>query len=342
MKQRNINLDVIRSVAVMYIMCIHFSEYAGFYNGILAGPTMYVGTIMRNCFIICVPMFLLITGYLQCKKNLTTSYFKGIGRILLIYGLSCIPIWLFRAFYYGETFTIGSLIKSYLGFEGYGWYIAMYIGLFCLIPFLNLIFNNLENKKQRQLLLLVLLFITGFPSLQDIIGFQIVPDFWVEFYPITYYFIGAYIREYANDIKFSATKLFFLYIASVVMVGTIIFGLSYNKFYYEANVFRDWANLLYVCTSTLLFLFLLKCDFSKMPNILKKFFQTTSRISLQLFLVSLVFDAYIYSIFNMYFVSFGDKLIRFFIPTTLVFTCSFVVALIIDFIYNCIQKISAR
>ena len=101
MKQRNINLDVIRSVAVMYIMCIHFSEYAGFYNGILAGPTMYVGTIMRNCFIICVPMFLLITGYLQCKKNLTTSYFKGIGRILLIYGLSCIPIWLFRAFYYG-------------------------------------------------------------------------------------------------------------------------------------------------------------------------------------------------------------------------------------------------
>lgn len=342
MRKRNLNLDVIRCVALLFVLCVHFFLHAGFYNYPLTGTDMFIGLTMRNIFTSCVPLFIMLTGYLMNKKTISIAYFKGIKKVVLLYLISCIPLWIFRIYYLGEPFSIKSIIKSVLSCDGYSWYVAMYLGLYLLIPFLNLIYNNLETKKHKQILILILSVLTAFPSVTNLVGFNVITDFWLDVYPITYYFIGAYLNEYADSINLSAWKLFLLYAATHLAGGTFSYVFANNRYYYESNVFTDWGNLLTTITTTVLFLGLLKCDFSKTPKFISASISFVSLISLQLYLVSLISDSIVYNIFNMYYVYFSEKLIRFLIPVLISFLISFVIATIVHFIYTFITKISAR
>ena len=98
----------------------------------------------------------------------------------------------YNTIYNGESFSIRHIIKSILNFDiGYSWYIKMYLGLFLLIPFINLIYNNLKNKKQKQVLILTMLVLTSFQGIFNI-KYNLIPDWWISIYPLTYYFIGCY------------------------------------------------------------------------------------------------------------------------------------------------------
>lgn len=342
MAKRNINLDIIRSVALLYILCVHFFMQAGYYSTVIAGPALYLGTVLRNTFSACVPLFIILSGYLMNKKTISKKYYMGLSKVLILYGLSCIPIWIFRGAYLGESFTFGSIIKSLLSYELYAWYVALYVGLYLLIPFFNLIYNNLADKKQKTLLILILVFLTALPSITNIFGFNLIPVFWEEMYPVTYYFIGAYLCEYKDEIKLSALASFVLYILVLLAGGSFVYFFVQNKFFYDVGLFVDWGNILNTTSSTLLFLFLLKCDFSRLPNPLCKVAETISLVSLQLYLVSWIFDTVVYFQFNMKYAFFSEKLLRFPIPIVMVFIPSFIIAIIIHFIYKGIQKMSAR
>ena len=45
---------------------------------------------------ICVPLFLLLTGYLMKNKELSIKYYKGIGNTLFVYVLASIACVLFK------------------------------------------------------------------------------------------------------------------------------------------------------------------------------------------------------------------------------------------------------
>lgn len=83
MQERNYNLDLIRSVAVIFVLSVHFFLNSGFYGIICEGEKMFVMCVLRTSFITCVPLFLMLTGYLMCKKELSLKYFKGIKKHIL-------------------------------------------------------------------------------------------------------------------------------------------------------------------------------------------------------------------------------------------------------------------
>lgn len=47
-KQRNINLDIIRCVAVFFVISVHFFLNNGFYSEIVVGKRMYIMVMMRT------------------------------------------------------------------------------------------------------------------------------------------------------------------------------------------------------------------------------------------------------------------------------------------------------
>lgn len=73
MKKRNINLDIIRSIAVFSVLSVHFFLNNGFYTEIIKGKRMFVMFTMRTAFMICVPLFAILTGYLMNKKILSKT-----------------------------------------------------------------------------------------------------------------------------------------------------------------------------------------------------------------------------------------------------------------------------
>ena len=152
LQNRNTSLDLIRITATFFVICIHSYFQNGFYSLQINGVYFYLLSVFRNLFLSCVPLFLILTGYLMNKKTLSKHYYKGILKTLCVYFLaSCITV-IFKIYILKEEFIFKDLFLGLTGFQltPYAWYIEMYIGLFLLIPFLNLSYNSLQTKQQKQ------------------------------------------------------------------------------------------------------------------------------------------------------------------------------------------------
>ena len=55
-----------------------------------------------------------------------------------------------------KELTVTDMVFKLLDFTGapYSWYIEMYLGLFLLIPFLNILYNNLASQRHKQILVI--------------------------------------------------------------------------------------------------------------------------------------------------------------------------------------------
>ena len=78
MKTRNINCDFLRIIALLFVISVHSLLYIGFYDTVNDGPTMILLNIARCLFITCVPIFMILSGYLMSKKEFNRKYLQKI------------------------------------------------------------------------------------------------------------------------------------------------------------------------------------------------------------------------------------------------------------------------
>lgn len=332
-KERNINLDLIRTVAVISVISVHFFLNSGFYSLPLLGKTMYISTVFRTLFMICVPLFLLLTGYLMNKKELSKKYYGGIKKTLFVYVLSTILMLLYINYYKGAPITLTDSLKNILSYSQYSWYIAMYIGLFLLIPFLNLIYNGLKSQAQKSGLVLTLIFLTVLPTLFNTETTMVLPVWWTSLYPVMYYFSGTYICEFKDRIKLPLWLNFILILVAIFGFGAIKFTMSHGvNFIVTPEV--DWHGYMTFITSILTFLFLLRLNLKKCPKILKIIISKISDLSLGIYLISWLFDDLFYEILAKRVPAFSQRLPYFFQMVFGVFICSLIISWIISLIYK--------
>ena len=355
--KRNLNLDLIRTVAVYSVLSVHFFLNTEFYNTPILGKKMYLATIMRNMFMVCVPLFLLLTGYLMNKKTLTKSYYQGIKKTLIPYVIATLFILIFRIFVMKEHISIFDMLINITSFQHYSWYIEMYIELFLLIPFLNLIYSNLSNKHEKLILIITLLVLTTLPSLLNTFDFKtsnwffypassnsyqkLVPSWWTNLYPLTYYYIGAYIQEFQNDITLSLKYNFILLSFSLLIFGSYSYYRSYNSCFIWGN-WCDWNGFGTVITTVLLFIYLLRINLAVLPNFAKNCLVSISKLSLSIYLVSWIFDKYNYPILNLSVPVAADRLPFYFIIVPLNFLCGYVLSILIDKISTKLYDLSKK
>ncbi|MCI6789111.1 MAG: acyltransferase family protein [Mollicutes bacterium] len=333
MKKRNINIDLIKCIAVFSVISVHFFANAGLYKNIINSTNMYVGIIFRTLFMICVPLFIITTGYLMKNKILSKKYYLGVLRVLIIYLLDAFIYLGYNAIYNGESFSIRHIIKSILNFDiGYSWYIKMYLGLFLLIPFINLIYNNLKNKKQKQVLILTMLVLTSFQGIFNI-KYILIPDWWISIYPLTYYFIGCYLKEYKVDLNKYLNILLFI----IVLIVSSIINLYFSKGnYFKFGVYNDWGSIFNVLTSALVFIFIINLNLNKVPNKISKIISKISELSLGMYLNSSVIDDFLYFHYFKDIDFFSFKGYFKIVPLVLILSIS--LSIIINIIYKIIDK----
>jgi surface polysaccharide O-acyltransferase-like enzyme len=338
---RKINLDLIRCIAFTCVVSIHFYLYTEFYTVPVSGGRMYFMTIMRSAFMIGVPLFLMLTGYLVNKKTLTAKYYKGIIKPYVIYLLCSVACLFFKQFYLGQEITIDFGIRSILNFRAsnYGWYMNMYIGLFLMIPFLNLIYNGLDTKRKKQILLLTFFALSTLPSVIN--GFYyIFPAWWVNIYPISYYFMGAYISEYGVKLKFSSNIL--LLFVAVFFSG--LFNIWQNLGEeFKAGAYGDRFGIQTAIIAILVFILINNMRFDKMPAIFKKGIIWISRLSLGAYLLSMIPDHVVYPYFNGFVPVITDRMNYFLVAMPLVLVISlfgsFIVLKLYDFLEFAFKRV---
>ena len=91
--KRDIGPDITRIVAYFSVLGVHFFLNSGFYETPVMGRRMFVMVIMRTFFMICVPLFMILSGYLYSERKIAIQrasfkkHIQKLFRIICIYNL---------------------------------------------------------------------------------------------------------------------------------------------------------------------------------------------------------------------------------------------------------------
>lgn len=192
-ENRSPGLDLIRCLAMLFVVTYHFFLRNGFNLAPQTGVATWAAGCFRTLTTSCIGLFLMLTGYLKSDRTGLRSCYRCLVPILLAYLLASafsIPI---RHFLLNDPKSLVDWGKSLIQFTAvyYGWYVEMYLGLVLLMPFINILLNQLHSKGLLALTGILFL-LTAMPGA---LPWNIFPDFWRALFPITYYVLGAAIRR---------------------------------------------------------------------------------------------------------------------------------------------------
>ncbi|MFD1411122.1 acyltransferase [Lapidilactobacillus gannanensis] len=287
----NPNLDLIRTVAVLAVIGVHFFLNSKFYDALIDSWQMVLMTGLRTALMICVPLFMLLTGYLMRGKTWSDQYYLKVLPTVFTYLQVSVVIFLFRKYYLAEKLTLQDGLLGMLDYSlaPYAWYVEMYFGLFLLIPFLNAIWQFYDQKFQRQLITATLALLCILPTLFNSFN-KLLPDFWQGLYPLAYYFAGAYLAEYQADLR----ELPVAWPMTAVLVINWLVNLnhSYGQIFKWAD-FNDYFSYQQYFLGILVFMALLRCQ---LPPWLIRVSHFIAQYALAIYLLSFVFDQIFYPV----------------------------------------------
>lgn len=289
--KRALGPDLVRCVAFFAVISVHFLLNSGFYDVQVRGLGMYLAGCAKTVMMTCVPLFLLLTGYLMGGKQLSAGYYGKCTRTLATYVLVSLAMFAVEVAQGRAEWTLDSFLWPLLDFgrPSYGWYVEMYIGLFLLIPFLNTLYD--AAGKQRTHLIVTLAVLVTLPAMVSV-WHKLLPAWWGDLYPIMYYFIGCWLREHRPRLH-KGLNLLLLAVLPFVF-GRFEYVVNYGETYNQ----QPWASyysLSALTLSVLIFLLLYNVQGKKLPSAMHTGVGLISRLTLGAYLISQLFDDLFYT-----------------------------------------------
>ncbi|MBR0514249.1 MAG: acyltransferase family protein [Clostridia bacterium] len=285
--QRSVGIDILKCFGALFVMGIHEYFYIGYYERPSQNLDMVVLTAIYVVMLSCVPIFILSTGYLMSKKKYSKDYFRNWFRYLVTYFIVFFMGQIAMKIKYGADLSITSILRSVSIYDN--GYMAMFFGLYLLIPALNMIYSAADTMKKKMLLILGTVFLTiG----QSILG-NIFTRYWVCLAPIAYYFVGSFLREY--EIKISPRK------GVAILIVLVFLETVYCHFYstdlinkeFFWNTYTNYENTYYIIPTfciTVIFSIMI-INISKVSELWKKIVRKISSCTLEIFLLHSVLIA---------------------------------------------------
>ena len=246
MKSRNSSIELLRLLCLFLIFWMHgassFQE-----NEVSAWLSILADTI-GNIGVAC---FILISGYFGIRWN--GKRMLKLDYMLIFYSWTALLLqFLWNGNPGGETAL--SYLFPVIGKRS--WYFTCYFVLAMLAPFLNDAIENLEQKRFRQLLAVMLF---AFSGVTTFFFFDITGDGGKGIvHMVMLYLIGRYIRLHMQEKKYATTKLF----GSFLLVAGVNFALNGALYLVSGTVQNRFArdNTLFTVAEAVL-VFLIFCNF---------------------------------------------------------------------------------
>lgn len=258
--QRNSNLEILRILAMTFIVIFHLVRHG--FDGVpfaLSNPNSIFLYFFATLGKLGVDIFIIISAYFMIKQKFTFRKLLILGGEVYFYSLMCLVI--FALFITPLTpISIQDILKSVLPISHGYWFIADYIVLMILSPFLNKAINKLSKSDFLKLLTVIIILWVVFPTFTgDCFGITEMGFFFVL------YLIGSFIRLHLDINKIHMKKLIFICLASLI-ITTIIFGVfdsitPLNQMYVfnkETSMFKQTYSIFILTSAISLFLIFLK------------------------------------------------------------------------------------
>lgn len=300
-KERQPGLDLVRAAAIFFVIVLHGITMRGALDAAMLSPVWCVKVFVRYLALSAVPLFLMLSGYLQAGKRPTKAYYRGILPLYLSYFMIAALCMAARIYRTDPLLSVWTALYKILDFsaDGYAWYFEMYIGLFLLIPFLNLAYAHIPTRAGKRMLLASLVFLTLMP--ETLVSFapyyggsslnlRILPDFFESLYPITFYFVGSYIGEYRPRLR-TWQRLLSVPL-SVALPTALCIGFTAVRGEYAWYMMNGFSTLTVLGTATAVFLTLY--DLPVRTKAVRRAAAAVSRCTFEMYLISYLWDQLLY------------------------------------------------
>ncbi|WP_454801888.1 acyltransferase [Mucilaginibacter phyllosphaerae] len=225
-------LNVLRIFACLMVLTVHSGEffYIGDKGQIIREHHVWVnnyGSFMRAC----VPLFVMISGYLllPIKETAAVFYKRRFTRLL-------IPFLFWSAMYAIVPYLLGStnigqmwhdlytIPINFAPSAGHLWFVYMFIGVYLFIPIFSP-WVQTASKQFKQFFLLIWVITLCFPYIKTVYPEVLGEAFWNKYHTgyyfsgyIGYLLLGNYIKEH---VTLSKTAGFILGLLLVIVGYTI-------------------------------------------------------------------------------------------------------------------------
>lgn len=300
-KERQPGLDLVRAAAIFFVIVLHSITMRGALDAALLTPVWCAKVFVRYLALSAVPLFLMLSGYLQAGKRPTKAYYRGILPLYLSYFMIAALCMAARIYRTDPLPSVWTALYKILDFsaDGYAWYFEMYIGLFLLIPFLNLAYAHIPTRTGKRLLLASLVFLTLMP--ETLVSFapyygggslnlRILPDFFESLYPIAFYFVGSYVGEYRPRLR-TWQRLLSVPL-SVVLPTALCIGFTAARGEYAWYMMNGFSTLTVLGTATAVFLTLY--DLPVRTKAVRCAAAAVSHCTFEMYLISYLWDQLLY------------------------------------------------
>ena len=334
MKERKLNIDLLKCIAIVFVVCVHFFLHTNYYGQSFTFKSIFLSSFIWMILMTCVPLFIMTTGYLMKDKTYSEDYFIKLLPVIGIYALTAAVYTFFDMRVVNEEY-LGKLFENIFSFSHYAWYVNLYIGLYMLIPFLNAGFNSLTSRKNQVVVLGILVLFTIVPPTLSLLNNNeqnfmilphIIPDYWKGLWPITYYLLGAFLASSKKKSSFKEL-VFVIFILDILSV----FGLAAIS---ETTFGIEYTVLPVFLLSSLIFYSVIHLKVSIKNEWLKRVVLFISKNTLPIYLLSVIGDYYWYPKMVEKWGDFTNIFLRF--PLIVIFLL--IQAILMTFILNTLLK----
>lgn len=220
-KKRNYNLDLIKSIAIFFVIFAHYFLNTGFYTIEYTNKITTVSFVLKSLSITCVPLFLIVTGYLMNQKEPSKKYYLNLIITLLKYILISVICLIVRKFILHDHTTIKHLIIGIFTFETnpYSWYIGLYI----LIPSLNIIIKNIKC---------LFLLLNSFQIKERTKALEVISKHTLSIYLFSFVIDTIIYKNFNQHFITYEERFFNIYIVVLIFTLSLIFALCIDTAIY--------------------------------------------------------------------------------------------------------------
>lgn len=291
MKKRMPNMELLRAICMLMIVFLHLMGKTSAITDIEPGRSAYYAAWILNAICrIGNNGFVLITGYFAKESKFKLEKLLHLYVQVLFYSVTLAA--LMKFLHVDLTSRLSAVVFPITHSEY--WFATVYIGLYCLMPGLNIILDYADRKQLEQLLI-----VSG-------ILFSVIPTFfhasgWLGdggAYSIVWfcflYLLGAYIRQYGQAVLEKSnmeTKIGLCFLGSILIVPLSKFaivllgrGMFSEDFVTKASEILYPSNSIPVlCASVLLLL--LFCSVKNENVKLSKLINITGGVTFGIYLI---------------------------------------------------------
>ena len=213
MKERNYGIDALRMLLMLMVVVLHVLGKGGILESAeYRTPNYYIAWFLEIACYCAVNCYALITGYVYYNKKYQITPAVMLWLQTIFY---TVTMFLIDVFFSDIKLSPGVLLDAFTPItRKIYWYVSAYFGLLLIMPLLNIIVNVINRTQTITFVVVSVIFFMLLPSAINSDPYGLSGGYsmiWLAFL----YLMGALIRKFGLDARFSSRKCFFVYLASV-------------------------------------------------------------------------------------------------------------------------------